>query len=157
MKKIFFIFTTLVVFAGILFFWQSSPDVVQISLAGEKVEVFKTPECGCCGVYVNYLSRSGVEVEAKNVSNFELGKMKEEYGIPQSLSSCHTSFVAGYAIEGHISLEVIEKLLTEKPDIKGIALPGMPSGTPGMPGPKTEDWVIYATSNDGEIYEFIKI
>jgi len=156
-KKIMISFLAVIVVIGGIFLWQDFTPVAKISLAGEKVKVYKTPECGCCTVYASYLSRSGVEMESQNISSAELAQMKEENGIPRNLSSCHTSFVAGYVVEGHIPLSVIEKLLAEKPDIKGIALPGMPSGTPGMPGPKTEEWIIYSIAKDGTIGEFTRI
>ena len=155
-KNITVLFAVVAAIGGI-FLWQNFTPVAEISLAGEKVEVYKTPECGCCTVYASYLSRSGVEMATQNISSVELGRIKEENGIPENLSSCHTSFVAGYVVEGHIPLSVIEKLLKEKPDIKGIALPGMPSGTPGMPGPKTEEWIIYSIAKDGTIGEFTRI
>ena len=73
------------------------------------------------------------------------------------MESCHTVVIGDYFIEGHIPLEAVEKLLVEKPDIKGIAMPGMPSGSPGMPGAKKGDFVIYAVNNDGTTEEFMRI
>ncbi len=123
------------------------------ALLGEQMTVYKTKTCGCCHIYVQYLERKNVQVTAKDV--VDLDATKNQYGVPNNLQSCHTSVVGGYVVEGHIPLEVIEKLLAEKPDIKGIALPGMPSGSPGMPGPKTESWVIYAIGHDGAVTEYL--
>lgn len=150
---------SIVIFVGLIiggfYLWQNNmPETKTFSL-GERVTVYKTLECGCCGVYTKYLEKKGVETEVINMT--DLTSVKEEHGVPVELSSCHTSVVAGYVVEGHVPLEVIERLLAEKPDIKGIALPGMPSGTPGMPGPKTSEWVFYAIGHDGEITEFMKI
>ena len=76
---------------------------------------------------------------------------------PTNLESCHTTIVEGYVIEGHIPVEVINKLLKEKPDIKGIAMPGMPSGSPGMPGQKRGEWIIHAMHHDGSTTEYMRI
>lgn len=137
-------------------FWQNN-HTPSTNPLGEKVAVYKTETCGCCGVYVSYLKRNGVEVDEINVSEEELGKIKKENGVPGELSSCHTTFVAGYVVEGHIPLQVIEKLLNDKSEIKGIAMPGMPSGTPGMPGPKTENWLIHALELGGKTSEFMTL
>lgn len=109
--------------------------------------VYKSPTCGCCGVYASYLGKEGYEVDAQNVQNVEA--VKEELGVPHELYSCHTAEIGGYVVEGHIPNEAIEKLLAEQPDIKGIGMPGMPAGSPGMPGPKTGQFVIYEITHDG--------
>ena len=156
MSKNFLIFS--IVFVGLigLMFWQSN-RVPEVNPLGEKITVYKTETCGCCGVYVSYLRKSGIEVEEINVSEIELDKIKKENKIPEELSSCHTSLVAGYVVEGHIPLQSIEKLLDEKPEIRGIALPGMPSGTPGMPGPKTKEWQIRSLEQDNSIGQFLTL
>ena len=120
-------------------------------IGDEGMVIYKTASCGCCEVYSSYLKKEGVSVDVRNIT--DLDEIKEEFGIPSQLRSCHTSEVGGYVIEGHVPLEVISKLLTEKPQIKGIALPGMPSGSPGMPGPKVAPFVIYTLGGaEGEIY-----
>lgn len=123
------------------------------ALSGQEMIVYKTKTCGCCDVYAKYMKREGVNVKVVDLS--DLMEIKEKLGVPMDLQTCHTSVVGGYFIEGHIPLEVVEKLLAEKPYIKGIALPGMPSGSPGMPGPKNSDWKIYSVGNDGEVGEFM--
>lgn len=143
----------LVAFGGI-YLWQTSSQP-QIDPLREKVTVYKTETCGCCDVYTKYLDKKGVNVEVVDLD--DLTPVKKEYGVPVDLSSCHTSVVAGYVVEGHVPLEVIQKLLLEKPDIRGIALPAMPPGTPGMPGPKVSEWIIYSIGHDGEVGEFITI
>jgi len=109
--------------------------------------IYKSPTCGCCGVYASYMKKEEYDVKIKNVLDME--KIKEKLGVPLELESCHTTEVGGYVVEGHIPQEAIRKLLTEKPDIKGIGMPDMPSGSPGMPGPKTEDFIIYEITSDG--------
>ena len=83
--------------------------------------------------------------------------IKEQNKIPTELQSCHTSIIGGYFVEGHIPVEAINKLMQEKPNIAGIGMPGMPSGSPGMPGSKTGDFVITAVNKDGSMYEFMRI
>ena len=73
------------------------------------------------------------------------------------MQSCHTTTIGNYFVEGHIPIEAIEKLMTEKPNIKGIAMPGMPSGSPGMPGAKQGPFIIYAIGNDGSVGEFMRM
>jgi hypothetical protein len=103
---------------------------------------------------VDYLRENGVTVETVMVD--DTATIKEEYGIPADLWSCHTTIVDGYYIEGHVPIDVVLKLLEERPDIDGIALPGMPAGSPGMSGEKDGPWVIYAVS--GDVYqEFITV
>ena len=137
-------------------FWASSGNDTQKSvvnelLGGEKVVVYKSPTCGCCEAYSSYLKSEGITVDVQNVA--DLNVIKERFNIPLNLQSCHTMGVGGYVVEGHVPLEVVEKLLAEKPQIQGVALPGMPSGSPGMPGLKTAPFVIYTLGGaEGEIY-----
>lgn len=103
---------------------------------------------------MDYLQENGVTVET--VMTEDTSAIKEEYGIPEELWSCHTTVVDGYYIEGHVPIDVVLKLLEERPAIDGIALPGMPSGSPGMDGEKDGPWLIYAVT--GETYqEFVTV
>ena len=105
------------------------------------VEVFKTPTCGCCYGYVLFLEKEKYKVKQTDMRS--LHSIKQKYNIPVEMQSCHTTIMGKYFIEGHVPIEAINKLLKEQPDIDGIALPGMPIGTPGMPGDKDEPFVIY--------------
>ncbi len=109
--------------------------------------VYQSPACGCCGVYASYMKRGGYDVETKNV--WDMSSVKSELDVPYELGSCHTMEVGGYVVEGHIPEMAIQKLLAEKPDIKGIGMPGMPSGSPGMPGLKTGGFIIHEITHDG--------
>jgi hypothetical protein len=93
------------------------------------IEVFKSPTCGCCGEWVRHLEASGFTVTVRDVGN---AAARARLGIPVRLGSCHTGEVLGYAIEGHVSAREIQRLLTEKPAARGLAVPGMPIGSPGM-------------------------
>jgi hypothetical protein len=105
------------------------------------VTLYKNPQCGCCEGYADYLHHNGFTVKA--VSTNELTVMGQKYGIPDDMQPCHISLIGGYVVGGHIAMEVIDRLLTEKPKIVGITLPGMPVGTPGMPGHKPGPLDIY--------------
>lgn len=110
--------------------------------------VFKSPTCGCCSKWMDYMKNNGFEIVEENVRN--LTSIKTKYGIPPEMSSCHTAVIGDYVVEGHIPIEAIEKLLMEKPAIDGIAMPGMPKGSPGMPGIKKDDFVI-SSLQDGKV------
>ena len=118
------------------------------------VEVFKTPSCGCCYGYVLFLEEEKFKVKQTDMRS--LHTIKQKYTIPLEMQSCHTTIIDKYFIEGHVPLEAINKLLKEQPDIDGIALPGMPIGTPGMPGDKEEPYVIYQLI-DGKFSVFMTI
>ena len=122
---------------------------------GIDATVYKSPTCGCCGIFAKYIQKEGFSLDI--VTTKEMDVIKERYNIPANLESCHTTIIEGYVIEGHIPVEVIDKLLEEKPDIKGIAMPGMPSGSPGMPGQKRGEWVIYAIHHDGSTTEYMRL
>ncbi|MEM3126602.1 MAG: DUF411 domain-containing protein [Candidatus Woesearchaeota archaeon] len=127
----------------------------EINLKEHKIKMYKSMHCGCCGIYGEYLQNLGFDVEVTDLH--DVAEIKEKHSIPQQMLSCHTMEVDGYFIEGHVPAEAIAKLLSEKPDIKGIALPGMPSGTPGMHGGKQGEWVIYALNKDGSTREFTRV
>ena len=118
------------------------------------VEVFKTPSCGCCNGYALFLEKEKFKVKRTDMEN--LYTIKQKYTIPLEMQSCHTTIMDKYFIEGHVPIEAINKLLKEQPDIDGIALPGMPIGTPGMPGDKEEPYVIYQLI-DGKFSVFMTI
>lgn len=120
------------------------------------IKIYKSQNCGCCGIYSNYFQRKG-NSNTKIVNLENMRGIKNQYHIPKQLESCHTTIIGDYFVEGHIPLEAIEKLLQEKPDIAGIAMAGMPDGSPGMPGTKRGDFVIYAVNHDGTYEEFMRI
>jgi len=111
--------------------------------AGESkpVTLYKDPQCGCCEGYADYLRSNGFAVSI--VPTHDLPLLDEKYGIPTELSPCHISLIGGYVVGGHVPIEVVHRLLAEKPPITGITLPGMPMGSPGMTGRKTEPFKIY--------------
>lgn len=118
--------------------------------------MYKVPNCSCCLEYKKYLEAT-TEAEIEVVKVNDLAKTKEKYNVPRDVESCHTLDIGEYFVEGHVPREAIGKLALEKPDILGIALPGMPTGSPGMPGKKSEPFVIYAVEKDGSAREFMTI
>jgi len=108
-----------------------------LALASEPARagtLYKNPECGCCDEYAQYLRNHGFQIEV--IETATLDRLKEEHGVPAALGGCHTTLIDGYVVEGHVPVGSIERLLTEHPQITGISLPGMPSGSPGMEGPR---------------------
>lgn len=119
-----------------------------------KVTLFKSASCGCCTGHAAELRNNGFDVEVITTAN--MSSIKKQYNIPSAMQSCHTAVIGDYFVEGHMPIDAITKLLEEKPDLDGIALPNMPAGSPGMPGVKKEPFVIYGVKN-GEISEFTVI
>lgn len=123
---------------------------------GNKIEaiVYKSPNCGCCVGHAGELRKNGFNVEVITINDMD--SIKEQYNIPREMESCHTTIVGDYFIEGHMPISAIKKLLDEKPDVDGIALPDMPSGSPGMPGVKRDPWEIYQLK-DGNYKNYLTL
>ena len=138
----------------IIYFVTDKKDALANINTKQVVEVFKTPSCGCCYGYVLFLEKEKFKVKQTDMRS--LHTIKQKYNIPVEMQSCHTTIMGKYFIEGHVPFEAVEKLLKEQPDIDGIALPGMPIGTPGMPGDKDEPYVIYQLK-DGKSSVFMTI
>jgi hypothetical protein len=109
--------------------------------------LYKNPQCSCCEAYADYLRANGFDVEIRPTN--DLSQISLKAGVPANLEGCHTMFIGGYVVDGHVPVDIIRKLLTEKPAIAGVTLPGMPSGSPGMFGKKTETFTIYAVTKNG--------
>lgn len=108
------------------------PAVAQIASAATlpTVVVNKTPTCGCCGVWVKHIEAAGFAVQVHDLE--DLGPIKQRVGVPFGMGSCHTAEVGGYFVEGHVPAAEIKRLLRERPQAKGLTVPGMPAGSPGM-------------------------
>ncbi|MDQ6437727.1 DUF411 domain-containing protein [Mesorhizobium sp. LHD-90] len=113
-----------------------------------KATLWKDPQCGCCEGYADYLRQNGFEVDVKPTN--DLAMISGKAGVPADMQGCHTTFVDGYVIDGHVPVTTVRKLLSERPDIAGITLPGMPMGSPGMVGKKTGPFTIYTVPKDGK-------
>ena len=115
------------------------------------VEVWKSPSCGCCQEWVKHLEAHGLRTRLHDVGN---NAMRRRLGIPEKLGSCHTALVGGYAIEGHVPAREILRLLKERPQAIGLAVPGMPIGSPGMDGPeygeRRDPYQVLLVGRDGQ-------
>lgn len=112
------------------------------------MQIYKSPTCGCCKAWVAHLQENGFAVVERDTS--DVHPVKAAHGLPGELESCHTGIVDGYVIEGHVPADLVAKLLTEKPEgVVGLAVPGMPMGSPGMEGPTKEPYDVLAFTKDG--------
>lgn len=114
--------------------------------AGAEMIVYKSSSCGCCKGWVNYLRQNGYRVTV--IERDDMEAVKDRLGVPAEMRSCHTAKIDGYLIEGHVTVEAIRKILAERPKLAGIASPGMPSGAPGMDGPRVPN-TVYGFSPRG--------
>ena len=147
---------------GITFNVQKSSSKTQETIIYQEVVSYRTASCGCCKKWVNYLQRNGLKVVDNVIEN--VSEIKKKYNIPNNLRSCHSAKLGNYIIEGHVPIKSIKKLIEEKPSISGIAVPGMPHGSPGM---KThshelhphnyESYKVISFSNSGKTKIFDKI
>jgi len=120
-----------------------------------EIHVLKDPNCGCCGAWVEVLQSEGFDVTVEASMGTLLARYKLDNGIPQEMISCHTGRIEGYMIEGHVPVADIRRLLEERPDAVGLAVPGMPYGSPGMgPESEREAYEVFLIRRDGsnEVY-----
>ena len=118
-------------------------------------KVVSSPTCGCCGLWVKHLEAAGFAVERELREDLEAAPVRAK--VPSHLKSCHTAQVGKYIVEGHVPADLIQKLVKEQPaGVVGIAVPGMPIGSPGMEGPNPRPYSIVAFKADGTTYEFAR-
>ena len=133
---------------------EPSQEPSQVPAAATMIYVYKSPTCGCCSSWVDRLVEYGFDVETEDVDN--LTGIKKQYGVPADLQSCHTAVVDDYVIEGHVPPADIERLLEERPDAVGLAVPGMIAGSPGMevPGspPQPYDVLLFDESGQSSLF-----
>jgi len=119
------------------------------------LKVFKSPTCGCCSAWVTHMSSAGFDVRASDVDNGTLWDLKMRAGIPTDLTSCHTGFIEGYVVEGHVPAPDVHRLLAERPEALGLTVPGMPIGSPGMEmGDRRDAFDTLLLLRDGETRVF---
>ncbi len=117
--------------------------------------VHKNASCGCCGAWIDHMKHNGFEMTANNVDN--LGQIKEKAGVPYGMGSCHTTEIGGYFIEGHVPAAEVKRLLTEKPKAKGLTVPAMPIGSPGMEsGDRVDPYEVLLVHEDGTTSVYAK-
>ncbi len=113
-----------------------------------KITVYKSPTCGCCQKWADHLTAAGFATELINRGG--ITTLKNEWGVPEALHSCHTGKIDGYVIEGHVPASAIKRLLAERPQAAGLAVPGMPIGSPGMEGGEPETYDVVLFGKDGQ-------
>ena len=124
------------------------------AMEGKTMTVYKSPSCGCCSDWIDIMKTKGVKIDV--IETNEVNNIKQKAGLQAGQTSCHTAFVDGYVIEGHVDYSAIKKMLVEKPNILGITVPGMPIGSPGMEQGNTKQaYNILYVNKDGStgVYE----
>jgi len=115
---------------------------------GATIEVFKDPTCGCCSIWVEHLKSAGFKAVVSNSA--DMTAIKNEHKVPAQARSCHTALVGGYVLEGHVPASDVQRLLKEKPKVLGLAVPGMPLGSPGMEAPGGKPYDVLTFDKDGK-------
>lgn len=135
---------------------QTSQSEAPASRSLPLVVVHKTESCGCCVLWVEHMQQAGFAVEVRNLG--DVSPVKQRLGVPLEKSSCHTAEVGGYFVEGHVPADDVKRLLAEKPAAKGLVLPGMPAGSPGMemPDGRVQPYVVELVGEDGNTVAFAK-
>jgi hypothetical protein len=121
-----------------------------------EMEVFKSPTCGCCSKWVEHAREGGFTVRVSDVTDEALDQLKAKHAIPRTIQSCHTALVGGYVVEGHVPVDEVHRLLKERPAVTGIAVGGMPIGSPGMevPGTRPQTYNVVSFDKQGGIKVF---
>lgn len=145
MKSVFAVIIALiVVIASYIAYGIYNPN--QVAKKSDEIEVFLTRTCGCCKKWVSHLNENGLKTKLTYLD--DLREVKSKNKVPAQLGSCHTAVVNGYVVEGHVPADSVKKLISQKPNIKGIAVPGMPMGSPGMEGAYTERYNVVSFDHE---------
>jgi hypothetical protein len=139
---------------AILLLCFGSPAAAMASTADEEVVVFRSAYCECCEAWESHIAEAGFVVQ-DHVAD-DMDGIKEAMGVPADSASCHTARVSGYVVEGHVPAASIQRMLKERPEIKGLAAPGMPMGSPGMEvdGMVADPFSVFSIANNGTMVEF---
>lgn len=151
MKRLPLVFTLIVAGLAVAAFAARG----QRAPAKPEVTVYKSPTCGCCSKWVTHLEENGFDVTTSDMPN--VTPMKQRLGVPGALASCHTAVLGGYVVEGHVPADVMKRLFDEQPEIAGLAVPGMPIGSPGMEGPNPQPYDVIAFKKDGSQEVFVTV
>jgi hypothetical protein len=143
-------------FAALAFTVFVTAAATLVAQSTPTLEVYKSPTCGCCSKWVDHAKEHGFSAKVTEMSDDALDAWKAKHGIPATAQSCHTVLVGGYVVEGHVPAPELKRLLKERPAIKGIAVAGMPTGSPGMevPGRKPQTYNVISFDKTGEIKVF---
>ena len=134
---------------------ESAQETVAPETSASVISVYKTPTCGCCKKWVDHLRENGFTVETHDQPS--LTALKQEQGVPKGAEACHTALVDGYVIEGHVPAQDVARLLEERPAaVRGLVVPGMPLGSPGMEADRTEPYSVLAFDDTGRVSTFAR-
>jgi hypothetical protein len=143
--------------SGVLTVMMFAAQPAFSSETATSIEVWKSPDCACCGGWADHMRKNGYDVKINDTASGVLAKIKRQAGLGPDLQSCHTAKAGGYVIEGHVPAEDVERLLAEKPDAIGLTVPGMPLGSPGMDfGSDKEPYEVLLVKKDGSTEVFAK-
>jgi hypothetical protein len=132
----------------------AAPAPAAAPAASPEVTVYKTPKCGCCNRWIDHLRAAGFRVKGENLA--DLSMLKQMHRVPRALEACHTALVGGYVVEGHVPAADVARLLAERPKVLGIAVPGMPIGSPGMEGGTPEPYDVVTFDRAGATAVFAR-
>lgn len=124
-------------------------DAQRAANAADTVVVYKTPTCGCCNDWVDHVADHGFTVVTHDLDDLTL--IKQQLGVPAGRISCHTAVVRGYTVEGHVPADLIQRMIAEGPRFRGLTVPGMPVGSPGMEGPYKQDYDVLSFDDAGNV------
>lgn len=142
--------------SGILALALGVVAAAQAQKPAPTMEVFKSPTCGCCSKWVEHVEQAGFTVKVTDLSDQALDSLKQKHGIPRTAQSCHTGLVGGYVVEGHVPVSEVQRMLKERPAVAGIAVGGMPIGSPGMevPGQRPQTYNVVTFDKQGTLKVF---
>ena len=127
---------------------------ISIAQTAGTIELYKSPYCGCCGKWAEHMTKAGFSVKAHEID--DVPATRKKLGMPEKLGSCHTAKIGNYLLEGHVPADDIKRLLKEKPKALGLAVPGMPAGSPGMDIPNSPPYETLLVQTDGRTRIFAK-
>lgn len=125
------------------------------ALAATSGQLYHNPACGCCHQWAAHMQNNGLPLQAE--ARPDMPRLKQQWGVPDGLQSCHTARIGNYVIEGHVPAGIVKRLLKEKPAIAGLAVPGMPAGSPGMEAAVSQPYQVVAFTRDGRQYVYASI
>lgn len=133
--------------------WAIAQTLSELPPAAMQMTSYRSPTCGCCGHWVEHMQEAGFQIDDRVTEDMDA--VKQELGVPTEMASCHTAVVGGYVIEGHVPAADVQRLLAERPDVAGIAAPGMPIGSPGMEtGDTVQPYTVYSFTEAADVAVF---
>lgn len=144
-------YSFIVVICTAVLFWLMQPSTALAREHSPQLTVYRSPTCGCCKEWVAHMQSAGFQISDNVTSQMET--IRQTYGVPEKLASCHTALINGYVVEGHVPAADVHRLLSEKPDVIGLTAPGMPVGAPGMEmDDRSDPYTVFAFTPDSTFF-----